>query len=42
MQTGLKTCSVWVETTMVPIENRFNSVVNITSFFSLDIPKWKS
>jgi len=27
---------------MVPIENMYNSMANITSFFSLDIPEWKS
>jgi len=41
MQIGLKIGSVWVGTSMVPIEIRSHSITNITSF-SFNILEWKS
>jgi hypothetical protein len=42
MYNSLETNLIWVCTIMVPIENKFNYVTNITSSFSSNIPKWKS
>jgi hypothetical protein len=42
MYNSLETNLIWVGIVMVPIENKFNYVTNITSSFSSNIPKWKS